>query len=57
MCIKTPYPLLRGVRDGTRYISPFTVVDVWNRSTGCRIPNNATCLPRASRSRALFAMV
>ena len=49
MCIKTPYPLLRGVRGGTRYSSPFTVVDVWNRSTGCRSPKSARVFPGQSR--------
>ncbi len=35
MC-KTPYPLFRGVRDGTRYNRPFTLFIVWKRSSNCR---------------------
>jgi len=36
---KTPYPLLRGVRDGTRYSSPFTV---FIRGTGRRVVESRT---------------
>ncbi len=54
---KTPYPLLRGVRGGTRCINPFTVFNTWNRSTDCRTLNNTRALSRESRIGVPFVMV
>jgi hypothetical protein len=51
---KTPYPLLRGVCGGTRCISPFTVFNVWNRSTGCRNLKSARVCP-GHRGRGHFS--
>ena len=54
--VKKPYPLLRGVRDGTRYNIPFTVLSVRKRSSSCRLLKSV-CLSRLSRSRVLFTIL
>ncbi len=51
---KTPYPLLRGVRDGTRCSSPFTVFSEWKRSSSCRHLNNTHVCP-CRRGRVHFS--
>ena len=51
---KTPYPLLRGVRDGTRCSSPFTVFSAWKRSSSCRHLNRAHVWP-GCRGRGQFS--
>ncbi len=51
---KTPYPLLRVVRGGTRCNSPSTAFSVWKRSSSCRHLNSAHVCP-GRRSRGHFS--
>jgi hypothetical protein len=53
---ETSYPLLRGVRGGTRCNNPFTVFNSWNRSTSCRNLNNVRVCSGYRGSRTPFTM-
>ncbi len=51
---KTPYPLLRVVRVGTRCSSPSSACSVWKRSSSCRHLNNTHVCP-GRRGRGHFS--